>query len=37
MTPLELAYALGLKRPRPQAPGRGVLAALMRAFPDTEE
>jgi uncharacterized phage protein (TIGR02216 family) len=37
MTPVELAHALGLRRPPAEAPGRGALAALMRAFPDTED
>lgn len=36
MTPRELAFALGLSR-LPAAPGRSVLTALMRAFPDDEE
>lgn len=37
MTPRELAFALGLLRPAPAAPGRAALAALMRAFPDNQE
>ena len=37
MTPRELAFALGLMRPRMQAPGRGALVTLMRAFPDEKE
>ena len=36
MTPREFAFALGLLRPLPAAPGRGALAALMLAFPDKE-
>ena len=36
MTPRELAFALGMLRPQPAAPGRGALAALMLAFPDKE-
>ncbi|EYR81169.1 phage protein DUF2376 [Shinella sp. DD12] len=37
MTPRELAFALGVLRPVPSAPGRNALAALMRAFPDHKE
>ncbi len=37
MTPRELAFALGLARPAPAAPGRAALAALMHAFPDEME
>ncbi|GAA4182214.1 hypothetical protein GCM10007923_34850 [Shinella yambaruensis] len=37
MTPRELAFALGVLRPVPPAPGRDALAALMRAFPDHKE
>jgi len=36
MTPRELAFALGLIRPHPAAPGRDTLTALMRVFPDKE-
>ena len=34
MTPRELAFALGLLRPSPGAPGRAAFSALMQAFPD---
>ena len=37
MTPRELAFALGLLRPSPAAPGRAALARLMGAFPDQME
>ncbi len=37
MTPRELAYALGLLRPRSLATQRADLTALMLAFPDEKE
>ncbi len=37
MTPRELAFALGLLRPRPSATQRADLTALMLAFPDEKE
>ncbi|WP_257948220.1 rcc01693 family protein [Shinella sp. CPCC 101442] len=37
MTPRELAFALGVFKPGPSAPGREALTALMAAFPDDKE